>query len=126
MVEQQHDHGHGRAASTADEPLQVGILAASDRGARGERADVSGPTIHNLVADRLGGKVAQYKVVPDDRTAIEITSKRGNAVLMSADEYAAWQETAYLFRSPANARRLLDAAEAAERGDTFEHPLDRA
>jgi antitoxin YefM len=64
--------------------------------------------------------------VNDDRTAIEITSKRGRAVLMSADEYAAWQETAYLFRSPANARRLLDAADAAERGETVEHPLDRA
>ena len=64
--------------------------------------------------------------VNDDRTAIEITSKRGNAVLMSADEYAAWQETAYLFRSPANARRLLDAAEAAQRGDSVEHGLDRA
>jgi antitoxin YefM len=63
--------------------------------------------------------------VNDDRAAIEITSKRGNAVLMSADEYAAWHETAYLFRSPANARRLLDAAEAAERGETVEHALDR-
>jgi molybdenum cofactor synthesis domain-containing protein len=29
--------------------------------------------VHNLVVDRLGGKVAQYKVVPDDRTAIEAT-----------------------------------------------------
>ncbi len=38
---------------------------------------------------------------------------------------AAWQETAYLFRSPANARRLLDAAEAAERGETAERHLDR-
>ena len=64
--------------------------------------------------------------VNDDRSAIEITSKRGNAVLMSADDYAAWQETAYLFRSPANARRLLDAAEAAERGEFTEHTLDRA
>ena len=64
--------------------------------------------------------------VNDDRAPIEITSKRGNAVLMSADDYAAWQETAYLFRSPANARRLLDAAEAAERGETAEHQLDRA
>lgn len=63
--------------------------------------------------------------VNDDRTAIEITSKRGNAVLMSADEYEAWQETAYLFRSPANARRLLDAAEAARRGEAVEHTLDR-
>jgi antitoxin YefM len=60
-----------------------------------------------------------------DRTPIEITSKRGNAVLMSADEYAAWEETAHLFASPTNARRLLDAAEAAQRGETIGHPLDR-
>jgi antitoxin YefM len=63
--------------------------------------------------------------VNDDRAAIEITSKRGNAVLMSADEYSAWQETAYLFRSPADPRRLLDAADAAARGETVEYPLDR-
>jgi molybdenum cofactor synthesis domain-containing protein len=49
----------------------VGILTCSDRGSRGERADVSGPTLHNLVVDRLGAKVAQYRVVPDDRGAIE-------------------------------------------------------
>jgi molybdenum cofactor synthesis domain-containing protein len=48
-------------------------LTCSDRASRGERADVSGPTIHNLVIDRLGGQVAQYKVVPDDRLAIEST-----------------------------------------------------
>ena len=35
--------------------------------------------------------------VNDDCTAVEIVSRKGNAVLMSADEYAAWQETAYLF-----------------------------
>ncbi len=64
--------------------------------------------------------------VNNDRAPVEITSKRGNAVLMSADDYAAWQETAYLFRSPANAGRLLDAAGAAERGETAEHPLDRS
>ncbi len=63
--------------------------------------------------------------VNDDRAPIEITSKRGNAVLMSVDDYEAWQETAYLFRSPANARRLLDAAEALERGDGREYELDR-
>ena len=63
--------------------------------------------------------------VNEDRTAVEITSKHGNAVLMSVDEYEAWQETAYLFRSPANARRLLDAAEAAQRGEFAEQRLDR-
>lgn len=63
--------------------------------------------------------------VNDDRTPVEITSKRGNAILMSVDDYEAWQETAYLFRSPANARRLLDAMEAARRGETAVHELDR-
>ncbi|HEY0117986.1 MAG TPA: type II toxin-antitoxin system prevent-host-death family antitoxin [Cellulomonas sp.] len=63
--------------------------------------------------------------VNDDRTAVEITSKHGDAVLMAADEYAAWQETAYLFRSPANARRLLDAYEEARAGEYAEHDLDR-
>ena len=32
---------------------------------------------------------------------------------MSAEEYASRQETARLFRSPKNARRLLDAYEQA-------------
>ncbi|WP_420826562.1 type II toxin-antitoxin system Phd/YefM family antitoxin [Micrococcus luteus] len=41
------------------------------------------------------------------------------------DEYAAWQETAYLFRSPANARRLLDAYERARARSVEEHALDR-
>jgi len=58
-----------------------------------------------------------------DRTPVEITSKSGGAVLMSAHEWAAWQETAYLFRSPANARRLLDAAEALDRGHGIQAEL---
>lgn len=64
--------------------------------------------------------------VNDDRAPIEITSKRGNAVLMSAEDYAAWQETAYLFRSPVNARRLLEAMDAVDGGRGAEHHLDRS
>lgn len=56
--------------------------------------------------------------------AIEIVSRAGNAVLMSAADYAAWQETAYLFRSPENARRLLESYEDALQGNTSEHSLD--
>ena len=63
-------HAHG-ASNTEDAPITVGILTCSDRGARGERADVSGPTLHNLVIDRLGGVVRQYRVVPDERGPIE-------------------------------------------------------
>lgn len=62
--------------------------------------------------------------VNNDRTTVEITSRSGNAVLMSADDYAAWEETAHIFRSPANARRVLDAYEAARAGETVEHALE--
>ena len=63
--------------------------------------------------------------VNNDRDVVEIVSRKGSAVLMSAEEYAAWRETAYLFRSPANARRLLDAYERARAGQTEGHELDR-
>lgn len=62
--------------------------------------------------------------VNDDHEAVEIVSRKGNAVLMPADEYSAWQETAYVFRSPANARRLLDAYDRARAGETGTHALD--
>lgn len=63
--------------------------------------------------------------VNDNHEAVEIVSRKGNAVLMPADEYVSWQETAYLFRSPANARRLLDAYERARAGENEVHELDR-
>jgi antitoxin YefM len=61
-----------------------------------------------------------------DRTPVEITSKAGRAVLVAADDWEAWQETAYLFRSPENARRLLDAAAALEEGRGVRADLDLA
>ena len=62
--------------------------------------------------------------VNTDRAPVEITSKNGRAVLMSAEDWESWQETAYLFRSPANARRLLDADEALDRGRGVRVDLD--
>lgn len=53
------------------------------------------------------------KKVNEDHDAIEIVSKHGNAVLVSAEDFSALQEGAYLLRSPANARRLLAAYENA-------------
>ena len=49
--------------------------------------------------------------VNEDQTPIEITSKKGDAVLLSRSEFDALQETAYLLRSPANARRLFESGE---------------
>ncbi|EST29443.1 hypothetical protein N566_22015 [Streptomycetaceae bacterium MP113-05] len=54
--------------------------------------------------------------VNDDRAAIEITSRHGSAVLVAKDEWDALEETAYLLRSPENARRLLAALADARDG----------
>ena len=61
--------------------------------------------------------------INNDRVSVEITSRRGNAVLISADEFTALQETAYLLRVPANAKRLLESLQQAVSGDRREHEL---
>ena len=63
--------------------------------------------------------------VNEDRTPVEITSKRGDAVLIGIDDYRALEETAYLLRSPANVRRLLESLEQARAGRRQQHELDR-
>lgn len=47
--------------------------------------------------------------VNDDHVPVRISSKSGDVVLMSAEDFDSWQETIYLLRSPANARRLMEA-----------------
>jgi antitoxin YefM len=50
--------------------------------------------------------------VSDNCEPIIITRRNGkNAVLMSLEDFNAWQETEYLLRSPANAADLMQAAE---------------
>ena len=61
--------------------------------------------------------------VNEDHVPVEITSKRGNAVLISRDDFDALQETAYLLRVPANASRLLDSLAQAQSGQREEHEL---
>jgi antitoxin YefM len=63
--------------------------------------------------------------VNEDRAPVEITSRRGGAVLMSLAEYEQLEETAHLLRAPANARRLLEALRQAAEGQREEHPLAR-
>ena len=63
--------------------------------------------------------------VNSDRSAIEITSRRGDAVLISRTEYEALEETAHLLRSPRNARRLLESLDQASKGKREHHDLIR-
>jgi antitoxin YefM len=61
--------------------------------------------------------------VNNDRLPVEITSKRGSAILISIADFEALEETAYLLRAPANARRLLESLSQANAGDRTEHGL---
>jgi antitoxin YefM len=75
-------------------------------------------------SDARKGLFPLIKKVNEDHDAIEIVSRHGNAVLISAEDYAALREGAYLLRSPANARRLLKAYENALNGlHVSEHAL---
>jgi len=60
-----------------------------------------------------------------DREPLVITRDKGKpmAVLMSLDDFASYEETRHLLRSPANADRLRDAIAELERGDGEERTL---
>jgi len=59
------------------------------------------------------------KQVNDDRAPVEIVSNHGRAYLIAADDYESMAETDYLLRSPANATRLMTAAEEVRSGRTL-------
>jgi molybdopterin adenylyltransferase len=49
--------------------MNVGILTISDKGARGEREDKSGPAIREMM-EAAGGEIVRAKVVPDEQDEI--------------------------------------------------------
>ena len=49
---------------------KVGIVTLSDKGSRGEREDLSGPKIQELLPDDRY-EVVSYRILPDDQPAIE-------------------------------------------------------
>lgn len=62
----------------------------------------------------LAGTMEQ---VCEDHAPIIITRKGASSVVMiSLDDYQALEETAYLLRSPKNARRLLESITELESG----------
>ena len=54
-----------------------------------------------------------------------ITRNRNQAVvMMSLEDYSSWEETAYLMRSPANARRLAESLEQIKKGKVVRKKLE--
>ncbi len=55
-----------------------------------------------------------------DHDPVIITRNRDQAVVMlSLEDYESLQETTYLLRSPANARRLLSSIDSLNKGKTI-------
>lgn len=55
--------------------FKAAILTASDKGSRGERVDLSGPAIQEMIEPE-GYTVTEYKIVPDDQETLENEMKR--------------------------------------------------
>ncbi|WP_295125187.1 type II toxin-antitoxin system Phd/YefM family antitoxin [uncultured Leifsonia sp.] len=67
---------------------------------------------------------ATLDAVLDDREEVVITrAGREPVVIVALEDYEALRETAYLLRSPANARRLIESIERLHAGGGSEHDL---
>lgn len=64
--------------------------------------------------------------VNENHDPVRITSKAGNAVLISEADYEEWLTTRHLFSSPANARWLMGSIQEWQAGSlvTQPHVLD--
>lgn len=60
-----------------------------------------------------------------DHEPVMVTRGGGKpaAVLMSAEDFASFEETAYLLRNPRNAERLMTSVEALDRGLGLEREI---
>jgi molybdenum cofactor synthesis domain-containing protein len=50
--------------------IKVGILTISDKGSRGEREDLSGKVIEEVVR-KINGEVKYYQIIPDEKNIIQ-------------------------------------------------------
>lgn len=62
-------------------------------------------------------------VVNDHETVLVTRKNNETAVLISLDDFNAYQETGYLLSSPANAARLKESIEQLNAGKTMERGL---
>lgn len=77
------------------------------------------------VTDFRKNIAADIDQVVDDHVPLIITRSGGKqaVVVVSLEDFASWQETDYLFRSPANAKILLDSIRELEEGKGVERQL---
>src|SRR5439155_1557120 len=90
------------------------------------RPMASSPTSDRVISPRVFREnlASTINRVCEDHAPIVITKNRDQVVVMlSLEEYESLQETAHLLRSPANAKRLIEAVDALERGKGLKRKL---
>ncbi len=74
----------GKIIETIDMIIKTAILTVSTRGSKGERTeDTSGAAVKEIMA-RIGGKVVDYRVIPDEKNQI-IAELRRMADIVKAE-----------------------------------------
>lgn len=63
--EHNENHEHHEKVSKEQKVIKAAILTMSDKGSRGEREDLSGPEIKEII-EPYGYEVTEYKIIPDD------------------------------------------------------------
>ena len=82
-------------------------------------------TLETTYTDARAHLAALLDRAGDDREIVIITRRNhGDVALIAADELRSLEETAHLMRSPANARRLLEALERSLATDVTPQSLD--
>ena len=64
-LEHNENHEHHEKVSKEQNVIKAAFLTLSDKGSRGEREDLWGPAIKEII-EPFGYEVAEYKIIPDD------------------------------------------------------------
>ena len=112
--------------------LPTPLRSEADLRSFGRKKDVA---LRRIVQDTVHMKTITYTAAREnlattmqraceDHDPVVITRRRDQAVvMMSMEDYASLEETAYLLRSPKNARRLREAVDQLRSGSGNEHEL---
>ncbi len=63
------------------------------------------------------------RVIANVQPTILCNDKGNKAILISLDEFSAWQETLYLLSNPFNAKHLFNSIQSAKIGKVIERDL---
>ncbi len=63
------------------------------------------------------------RVVQDSNPVIVTRARSKPVVIMSLDDYESYEETAYLMRSPANAKNLIDSEQQIKEGKVVKYTV---